>query len=204
MSGSPADEARTAASGSDQTRERILRATASLLAERGYGQTRLGDIAERAALRSPAIYYYFSSRDDLVAETLRAGQQRVREHVEAAVTAAGDDWLDCLDAAVEAHLRIELELADFAAAVTRNTGHVPASIRERVAPESQAYHDLWRALLLRGQAAGALRGDLDLRTARLLVVGALNWAVEWWRPERPLEKLIATAQAVIRNGLRGR
>jgi AcrR family transcriptional regulator len=196
-----AAEAGASAATADTTRERLLRAAAAVLAERGYGQTRLGEVASRAGLRPPAVYYYFDSRDDLVAEVMRVGQRRAREHVEDAVRATAGGWLDRVDAAVEAHLRIQLELSDFAAAVTRNAGHVPAPVRAALQEESDGYHDTWRRLLAGARRAGELRDDLDPTVARMLVIGALNWAVEWWRPELSVDAVVATACRMIHQAL---
>lgn len=184
------------------TRERLLRSAATVLASNGYGQARLDDIAELAGVRSPAVYYHFASRDELVAATLRVGQQRVREHVQNAITETSTQpWERRLTAAVSAHLRIQLELSDFAKAVSRNAGHVPEPIREQMHAESEAYHDVWRALLIEGQASGYVNPDLDLSLSRMLVIGALNWAAEWWTPGKPVDRLIATACELIRSGL---
>lgn len=189
------------ASTDDSTRERLLRAAASVLAERGYGQTRLGDVAALAGLRPPAIYYYFGSRDEMIAEVMRVGQRRVRTHVEGAVSCVDGRALDRIDAAVAAHLEIQLELSDFAAAVIRNAGHVPGRVRAALNEESDAYHDTWRRLIDDARKAGELRKDLDPTIARMLVIGALNWAVEWWTKGRPIEALTTASQLLIRAAL---
>ncbi len=50
---------------SARTRQRILDAAAHVLSVKGFaGGTRLSDVAEFAQLQAPAIYYYFSSRED--------------------------------------------------------------------------------------------------------------------------------------------
>jgi TetR/AcrR family transcriptional regulator, cholesterol catabolism regulator len=39
----------------------------------------------------------------------------------------------------------------------------------------------------------------------MLVIGALNWAPEWWNPERgSLADTVATAQQLVRHGLAAR
>jgi TetR/AcrR family transcriptional regulator, cholesterol catabolism regulator len=36
----------------------------------------------------------------------------------------------------------------------------------------------------------------------MLVLGALNWAAEWWNPRRgSLEVVVRTAQSLVRHGL---
>ncbi|AMU56049.1 TetR/AcrR family transcriptional regulator [Mycobacteroides abscessus] len=48
------------------TRERIQTAARDLFAERGLRNTSLQDIASRLKITKPALYYHFSSRDELV------------------------------------------------------------------------------------------------------------------------------------------
>jgi AcrR family transcriptional regulator len=189
---------------SARTRQRILDATAHVLSIKGYSGTRLTDIAEHAQVQAPAIYYYFPSREDVIEEVMWAGIARMRAHVREVLSglpaAAGP--LDRIDAAVEAHLRHELEISDYTRAAIRNAGQLPENIQSRQLLEARKYAEVWRTLIGDAQAAGALRADLDPRAARLLILGALNWAVEWWNPRRgPLDVIVHTAQSLVRHGL---
>ena len=67
----PATVADDPGSKSARTRDRILDAAAHVLSRKGYAGTRLTDVADRAAIQAPAIYYYFPSRDDLIEEKYR-------------------------------------------------------------------------------------------------------------------------------------
>ncbi|WP_084817319.1 TetR/AcrR family transcriptional regulator [Gordonia sp. HS-NH1] len=186
------------------TRERILSAAARVLSERGYAATRLSDIALRAGVHAPGVYHYFSSRDDLVMQVLREGQRRVLQHVTAALEqgGAGTSPRDRIMIAIDAHLRLELELSEFATAVTRNLGHVPVTIREALHPDSEAYHSLWRDLLTDAVDDGAISPSVDLRVARMMVIGALNWAPEWWHDDlAPVGVVVATTQSIVGDGL---
>jgi AcrR family transcriptional regulator len=188
---------------SARTRQRILDATAHVLSIKGYSGTRLSDIAEHAQVQAPAIYYYFPSREDVIEEVMWAGIARMRAHVKevlAELPEAGP--LDRIEAAVEAHLRHELEISDYTRAAIRNAGQLPENIQSRQLLEARKYAELWRTLIADAGAAGELRADLDPRAARLLILGALNWAVEWWNPRRgPLDVIVHTAQSLVRHGL---
>ncbi len=189
---------------SETTRERILFSAAEVLSRKGYSATRLGEIAAGADLRAPAVYYYFSSRHELISEVMAVGQSRLREHVMDALQELPSDVapIDRICAAAAAHLEVELELSHFAMAVTRNTGQLPDDIHARLREESRAYSALWRALIENAYNAGQIRDDLDRRAAIKLVLGALNGAPEWWNRSRgPLADLISTAQSVIKYGL---
>jgi len=196
--------AEVAESKSARTRRRILDAAAQVLSAKGYAGLRLNDVAAQAELRTPAIYYYYPSRDDLIEEVMWAGIADMREHVIAVLDAlpAGVSAVDRLLTAVEAHLRHELEISDYTTAAIRNAGQVPAGIRKRQVLEEQRYGEVWRRLINDMARSGELRADLDLYTAQMLVLGALNWAVEWWDPRRgSVDTVVANAQSFVRHGL---
>ena len=209
---SPTDAARTAippsADGAEpksaQTRRRVLDAAAQVLSAKGYAGLRLSDVAAHAELQAPAIYYYYPSRDDLIEEVMWVGIADMREHVIAVLDdlPADSPALDRLLAAVEAHLRHELEISDYTTAAIRNSGQVPLKIRTRQILEEQRYGEVWRRLINDMARSGELRADLDLYIAQMLVLGALNWAVEWWDPRRgSLDIVVANAQSFVRHGL---
>ena len=202
VSGPPSDDA--AESKSAQTRRRILDAAAHVLSAKGYAGLRFNDVAAHAELQAPAIYYYYPSRDDLIEEVMWAGIADMREHVIAVLDGipVGVSALDRLLAAVEAHLRHELEISDYTTAAIRNAGQVPPGIRKRQLLEEERYGEVWRRLINDLARSGGLRADLDLYIAQMLVLGALNWAVEWWDARRgSLEAVVTNAQSFIRYGL---
>jgi TetR/AcrR family transcriptional regulator, cholesterol catabolism regulator len=181
-----------------------LDAAAHVLSAKGYAGLRLNDVAAQAELQAPAIYYYYPSRDDLIEEVMWAGIADMREHVVAMLDGLPADVsaLDRLLAAVEAHLRHELDISDYTTAAIRNAGQVPPAIRKRQLLEEQRYGEVWRRLINDMARSGALRADLDLYLAQMLVLGALNWAVEWWDPRRgALDTVVANAQSFVRHGL---
>lgn len=201
---SQADAAGPADSKSARTRRRILDAAAHVLSVKGYAGTRMTHVAEYAELQAPAIYYYFPSREDLIEEVMWVGIADMREHLVAALEAAGPDItsMDRIMVAVEAHLRHELEISDYTTASIRNSGQVPESISERQRAENAKYGEIWRKLFTDAAAEGQIRSGLDVRVARMLVIGALNWAAEWWNPRRgSLDTVVATAQSMVRAGI---
>src|SRR5581483_5331246 len=161
---------------SEQTRERLLDAAARVFRDKGYAGARLSDIAEAADMHTPGVYYYFGSKEDLVEEVLRVGVARV------AAVPDGASALDRLRAAIEGHVLMVLEIGDYTSANIRIFGQLPDDIRQRHLAQQRAYGDLWRSLLEEARATGELRADLDLSVVRMLILGALNWTVEWHRP----------------------
>lgn len=186
------------------TRSRILDAAARVLSDRGYAGLRLTDVAAEADLQAPAIYYYFPSRDELIEEVMWSGIADMRVHVAAILEQIPDGTppLERLLIAAEAHLRHELEISHYTTAAIRNSGQVPQAIRKRQIHEEERYGDIWRRLINDVARDGVLRPELDLYIAQMLVLGALNWAVEWWNPRRgALDAVVENAQSIIRHGI---
>lgn len=187
-----------------RTKERLLDAAANVLSRKGYAGTRLSEIAEVAGVRAPAIYYHYTSREELVEEVISRGQERAQGHVEAALAALPADApaMTKICAAVEAHLRAVLHLSDYATAAVRNVGQLPAEMRKRLVAEQARYGALWRALFEEARERGEIDPAVDLHAAQLLVIGALNSAPEWWNPKNVrLEDVVATALTIICRGL---
>ncbi|WP_182379482.1 TetR family transcriptional regulator [Nocardioides sp. WS12] len=188
---------------SPETRDRIMAATAATLRARGYSKCHLSEIAERANVQAPAIYHYFASRDALITEVLSRGQRAVGNHMRAAVDAlpANADPRHHVAALTEAYLRVELELSDFATALTRNVGQVPPPVRAALQVEGDRLHALWHAPLEDAASAGLLRAGLDPSITRMLVLGALNWVPEWWHPGVPVDQIVGAAHRLFGAGL---
>lgn len=198
-------EPESAESKSARTRARLLDATAKVLADKGFSGTRLSDIAEAAHVQAPAIYYYYPSREDLIEAVLHAGVQAMHQHLTETLAALPEKTSPSarLSAAVEAHLRHELEISDYTRAVVRNLNQIPEPFNKRALETLGEYNEIWRDLVMDLADAGLLRADVDPSVGRMLVLGALNWSVEWWDSDRgSLDELIVVAQSMVLHALR--
>lgn len=200
----PATKVAKPDSKSARTRTRVLDAAAHVLSVKGFAGMRLSDVAEHADLQAPAIYYYFSSREELIEEVMWSGLAEMREQLTKALAAApeGLSGMDRIMVAVDAHLRHELQISDYTTASIRNAGQLPEKLSKRAKAEEAKYGEIWRGLIRAAADDGDLNSDLDPYIAQMLVMGALNWAAEWWSPRRgSLDVVVATAQQFVRNGL---
>jgi TetR/AcrR family transcriptional regulator, cholesterol catabolism regulator len=188
---------------SARTRRRIVDAAAHVLVRRGYAGTRLSDVADVAQVQAPAIYYYFSSRDDLIDEAVKLGLDRATTLLtEALDEAAGLPAIERIRVAVAAHLNTLLTHSDHAAAAIRTVPQMPEEMRTRHRRAQRAYLDVWRGLITEARSQGDIDGALEPGTAMMVVIGALNWTAEWWDPSRgSLEDVITTAQRLVLDGL---
>jgi len=191
---------------SARTRQRILDAAAAVFREHGYANARLSDIAARAGIQTGSLYYHFASREELVAEILRLGVATAWGQVRAAVDALPDEAspTERLTAAIRTHTMAVLEIDDYASAQARIVGQVPPAIAAVHRDDRRAYGAYWHGLLVEIQRAGLLADGLDLFTARMLCIGAMNWTAEWFDPRRGTAAEVADQAAVqLLAGLTG-
>ncbi len=171
---------------SDVTRQRILDAAAEIFRVKGYTAARLSDIADAAATQAGSLYYHFESKEQLAEAVLEIGVERVSNAVARATASLPANALFRLrlKAAIEAHLSNILQHDNYSAANVRIINQVPEEVRERHLEQHRQYGAFWREFLRSAQAAGDIRTDADLSALRMLLLGALNWSVEWYRPGR--------------------
>jgi AcrR family transcriptional regulator len=175
------------------TRQRILAAAARIFRDQGYAGTRLTDIAAEAGMKAGSLYYHFDSREALVEEVIVVGTRRTHEAaLERLRTLPGDaSPLDQLASLIESHLLMVLQQGDISSATIQLIWQVPAEIRERTLAVQRAYGALWRKVLEEARAAGAIRSDVNLSAIRMSILGALNWAADWYHPSGASPKSIA-------------
>ncbi|MEQ8344436.1 MAG: TetR/AcrR family transcriptional regulator [Sneathiellaceae bacterium] len=189
---------------SDKTRRRILDAAALVLRHKGFAGTRLVDIAKVADMQAGSLYYYFGSREELVAEVMRTGVCSAFDAVtrRLAEMPAEASHVDRLCAAMETHLLFLVEQSDYASATIKLIGQVPKDMQQQQIATERTYGKLWKQLLRDARDAGEIRADLNLSAIRMMIMGALNWSVEWHRPENgPAEHIARDFIAMVMHGL---
>ena len=77
----------------DQRREQMLRAALEVIVERGYPDTRIADVAQRAGTSPALVIYYFKTKDQLLTAAMRLSEDTwyatATSRVSAIDTAAG-------------------------------------------------------------------------------------------------------------------
>ncbi len=72
-------EAAPATENNEGRRRAMLEAAAELISERGFGETRIADVAKRAGASSALVIYYFGTRDRLLVDALRYSEESFYE-----------------------------------------------------------------------------------------------------------------------------
>ncbi|MET4432916.1 AcrR family transcriptional regulator [Mycolicibacterium sp. 624] len=140
-------------------RNAIIHAAALTLIERGYSDTRIADVAQRANVSTALVFYHFETRENLLLETLKRSESDFRE---AALVRLGRAK------SVKDRLTILIEMA--CAADDDDTRMQWGLYFELLAQaqrhveiaEARAFHArAWRDLITHVVREGQINGDID-------------------------------------------
>jgi len=186
------------------TRERILLEAARLFRHHGYAATTLREVADASGIKAGSIYYHFESKEQILGEVLDKGIQVVAEAVQARVDAlpASAASRERVAAAIEGHLWGLLHHGDFTSANIRIYGQIPTAAKNRHRSVRRAYADYWDRLLEQALKHGELRADSSTAVVRLFVIGALNWTVEWYNPQKgSFQDFVKQVTGIVFDGI---
>jgi TetR/AcrR family transcriptional regulator, cholesterol catabolism regulator len=164
----------------------ILQVAAKLMRQKGYEATTIRDIAKEVGIKAASIYHHFPSKDDIVQRVVIEGTRVVCEAVAEALAALPlkSSPRQRLETAIRAHLLSALEHSDFTSASIRVFAFLPPTVREQCRLERRKYEDIWRTIMADLSEDGIIPSSVSPHSVRLLLLGALNWAGEWYRPGR--------------------
>jgi AcrR family transcriptional regulator len=170
------DAAAPAPGTADHRREQMLRAALECIAERGYADTRIADVAERTGISPALVIYYFKTKDQLLTEAIRYsedswyadGQRRLATLPTAAARVEEIVAMSCLPEADPDPHDSWLLWLDFWTQAARNPE--VASLRQKA---DERWRDLIGSLVISGQEAGEFRA-VDPASFAILLSGLLD------------------------------
>jgi len=195
---------------SSRTRVQVLSAAARIFRDRGYKAATMRDIAQEAGMEAGSIYYHFNSKDEILDEVLDIGLRAVLRGMSSTISKTHQfpDHRSRIAAAIRTHMEYLFRLSEFTSANIRIYGQLPKKVRARHQPIRHKYANLWDDCLRKAQEAGELRSDIKVVPLRQALLGALNWTVEWFNPEKgqrdgyySLSELIVMLQSLLLDGL---
>ena len=160
-----------------EKRRLILRAAITVFARTGYHTSRVADVAKEAGVAYGLVYHYFGSKEDLLETIFRRTWTRMLQAVEA-VEKEGAPAREQLTAVARIVLGAWETDPDLIRVVVREVARSPQLARE-VDEIEHAFAALER-IVVRGQAQGELKPDLDPRFAALILYGALEEILTGW------------------------
>jgi TetR/AcrR family transcriptional regulator, cholesterol catabolism regulator len=182
-------------------REELLRVCARLFREKGFDATTVRDISTAAGMHSGSPFYHFRTKQEMLVAVMEQGltEGLRRAELVMALDLAAEQKLERM---IRVQLGIILEDDnDFIPVLLYDWRALDAASRRRIVAIKDRYDALWQSLI--DELARARRIPGDAKLARLLLLGAVNWAGQWFRPDGGLT-LDQVAAETVRLFLHGR
>lgn len=167
-------------------RRDVLTAAAQLFRKKGFAATTTRDIAAAAGMQSGSPFYHFKSKDALLLAVMEEGMQAALERLQSALQRPGHAAMpprDQLAVLVREHFEVLLGPGnDFVPVMLYESRSLNARQYKQLQKLIAQYEALWMPVLHALEKGGQLRTPAPL--AKLLILGALNWSVQWFDPAK--------------------
>ena len=191
-------------------RHELITAAAQLFRDQGFDATSTRDIAAAVGMHSGSPFYHFKSKDALLYAVMEEGMHAAiarqarallgteLESADAGAMPAAEAPLMHLRCLIRAHFDTLLGPGnDFVPVMLYERRSLSPAQRSSLAELQVAYESAWTPVLEALHASGRLHAPVKL--SRLLILGALNWSVQWFDPQKEasLDELTDAALALF-------
>ena len=182
-------------------RQELLNAAARLFRDKGFSATSTRDIAGAVGMHSGSPFYHFKSKDALLLAVMQAGMHAAIARQALALQADGTEVMAPLvriRRLIRAHFETLLGPGnDFVPVMLYEYRSLNPRQRTVLAQLQLDYEAAWMPVLQALHANGHLNAPIKL--SRLLILGALNWSVQWFDPDKAasLDDLTDAAMALF-------
>jgi AcrR family transcriptional regulator len=161
----------------EDTKELILRKAAKLFLESGYDATSMKKLAEATGMQAPGIYYYFNSKEEILAQLQEIASQRFRENVIEEVNKAADS---------EERIRI---LISRVIGLLINFGEIPLLMLQEFLPTKtsearkktvQGFTRFVRDVLRELAETKSVEHPIDPTVATFCLIAMTSWTYRWY------------------------
>ena len=182
-------------------RQQLLSCAAQLFRRKGFGATSTRDIAAAVGMQSGSPFYHFKSKGALLYAVMEEGMRSAIARQEEAlrgVAPTAPDAAARLRILIRNHFDVLLGPgSDFIPVMLYEARSITPRQRAALAELQRDYEAPWIPVLDTLHAGGRLKADVKL--ARLLMFGALNWSAQWYdrRKGATLDELTDAAMALF-------
>jgi AcrR family transcriptional regulator len=183
------------------SKEYILLSAAQVFREKGFHGASMADIAEAVNLQKASLYHHFGSKQDILLELLNRALDLVTAEMQ--VVLAQDLPTDQkLRLAMREYLCTLAEQGDLVSVLLLEYRSLDPEYYERHIPHRDQFEGMWRVLLQEGVESGVFSCD-DVPLAVRGLLGMMNWAITWYRPDGPrsLDDIAASFADVFLRGI---
>jgi AcrR family transcriptional regulator len=169
---------------SEAKQAEIFAAAVSIFRQKGYHAASMQDLADAVGLQKASLYYYVSSKEDLLISIYErvtgAFTQQLAELVARPLPPTGK-----LRSAIESHVIALCEQLELFTVYLHEQKFLNGKQRSRIRAEGERHAELLEAILREGIGTGEFR-NCDVTMTAHAIIGMCNWLYQWYSSEGKL------------------
>lgn len=168
--------------GNDRKRHaEVVEAASRAFNAKGYEGTTIQDIADELGILKGSVYYYITSKEDMLYEILedvhRAGFKAALEAVE-----IDGGTLEKIHSFVSTLSQFNAENRLRMAILVRELRALNQKRRKEIVQERDRYEEILRELITKGQQEGFIPPEVDPKITTRAIMGMVNTIHQWYQP----------------------
>ncbi|HYP25650.1 MAG TPA: TetR/AcrR family transcriptional regulator [Blastocatellia bacterium] len=169
----------------DQKLVYVLKTSAAIFAEKGYHPTSIRDIARATGMSLSGLYYYFSSKEELLFLIQDYCFGTVLEESRR-LLAGVDDPVRRLKLLIENHLNYFVNNMNEMKVLSHEANSISGDLFRKVNNKKRQYVDLAMGLVSEIAREHKVEG-VDVRVATFSLFGMMNWIYNWYNPRKDVD-----------------
>ena len=166
-------------------RKAVIDGATALFVAKGYSGTTTQNIADAVGLQRTSLYYYFKSKEEILAAMIDDVTISAAKRNEAIRFQKDSSVLQRIAVLVEDSVLRILEHPQVVKVLDRTEGELPSDLIENYVDAKRGVRDQVIALLSEGIDSGEI-ADVDVRVAAFALIGMANWTAWWYSPGKGL------------------
>lgn len=164
-------------------RKELVAIAARLFCNQGYETTTVRMLADAMGIKSGSLFHHFNDKQEILYAVIESGMLHAMEIARHTLLTAKTPR-ERLYALARAHLSTLLEDRDAHVVAIYEWRSLTQDSRDLLVKLRDAYETSWREVINECHEVGLIKGNQSLQ--RHMALGALNWTVQWYKPEGKL------------------
>ncbi len=162
-------------------RDKVAQAAVELFAEKGYANTSVQEVVERAGVTKGAMYHYYRSKDDLLFGIYERMLTLQRDHLDE-IIARGLPTHETLRAACIDVVETSIDALREGTVFFRSAHMLSPDRQQEVTRRRREYNDAFAAIVRQGQAEDLYRDDIPVAVLVANFFSDLHYLSHWYKP----------------------
>ena len=182
------------------SKDALLSEAKKLFSKKGYRGTTLRDLSSAFGVSRPSIYYYYTSKMDILSELHAKGFNEGVGKLDK-ILKSELPTKEKFSKILEAHARNLANDTELLKVFYLDEMELPSKLRKDISNKRRGYTERIVDIYIKGVSEGIFK-DIDPRMVVNILLGACNWLTMWYSPKKRVgpEEIVKILMTILCKG----